>query len=64
MTSTTGKRTTMKHTLTPFALFWAFAAQAHEGHGLPGAHWHATDVAGFIAAAVAAAAFLWWRGRK
>jgi Co/Zn/Cd efflux system component len=54
----------MKHTLTLFALLWAVAAQAHDGHGLQGAHWHATDVAGFVVAVVAAAAFLWWRGRK
>jgi hypothetical protein len=42
-------------------------ALAHEGHGLPGPHhWHASDVAGFVVAAVAAvaAAALWWRGRK
>ncbi len=29
----------------------ACAAQAHEGHGLFGAHWHATDALGFVAAA-------------
>jgi hypothetical protein len=34
-------------------------AAAHEGHGETGAHWHATDIWGFIAlAAIAAAAFL------
>jgi hypothetical protein len=54
----------MKHALTLSALSWALAAQAHEGHGLQGAHWHATDVVGFVAAAVAVAAVLWWRGRK
>ena len=54
----------MKHLLNLFALFWAVAAQAHQGHGLSGAHWHATDVAGFVVAAVAAGAYLWWRGRK
>jgi hypothetical protein len=41
------------------------AAWAHEGHGLDGAHWHATDAWGFVVAAVAAAAaVVWWRGRK
>lgn len=40
-------------------------ALAHEGHGLPGhAHWHATDVLGFVALAVGAGALIWWRGRK
>ncbi len=27
-------------------------ARAHEGHGLEGAHWHASDSWGFIALAV------------
>ena len=54
----------MKHLLTLLTLFWVAAVRAHDGHGLPGTHWHATDVAGFIAVAVAAGAYLWWRGRK
>ena len=35
---------------------------AHEGHGLAGAHWHASDAWGYvvIAACVAAA---WWASR-
>jgi hypothetical protein len=42
-----------------------FAASAHEGHGLPGArHWHATDAFGLVLVVVAAAALLWWRGRR
>jgi hypothetical protein len=47
-------------------LLAALTAHAHTGHGLPGAsHWHASDAWGFVAvAAVAAAAALWWRGRK
>ena len=39
-------------------------AHAHGGHGLSGAHWHATDVFGFVVAVAAVAAVLWWRGRK
>jgi len=40
-------------------------ALAHEGHGLAGhAHWHATDVLGFVAVALAVGALIWWRGRK
>ena len=30
-------------------------AFAHEGHGLGGTHWHATDTLGFVAAGVAIA---------
>ncbi len=35
-------------------------ASAHEGHGLFGSHWHATDTAGWIAALVAVAVGLWF----
>lgn len=38
-------------------------AQAHDGHGLPGAHWHATDVLGFVAVAAVVAAMIWF-GRQ
>lgn len=34
-------------------------AQAHEGHGLLGAHWHATDVLGFIVVAVLVGVAIW-----
>ncbi|MFT7402753.1 MAG: hypothetical protein ACI83N_002357 [Hydrogenophaga sp.] len=34
-------------------------ALAHEGHGLFGSHWHATDVLGFVAAAAAVALAIW-----
>jgi hypothetical protein len=54
----------MKHFLIPPAVLWTTAALAHEGRGLVGAHWHATDVAGFVIAAVAVAALVWWRGKK
>lgn len=41
------------------------SAWAHEGHGLPGmAHWHGTDVLGFLAVAAGAAAVAWFRGGK
>lgn len=40
-------------------------ALAHEGHGLPGAaHWHATDVLGFVAVAALVAGVIWFKGRK
>jgi hypothetical protein len=40
-------------------------AWAHEGHGMPGfAHWHASDVLGFVAVAGVIAAFIWFKGGK
>ncbi|MFM8865867.1 MAG: hypothetical protein ACKOFG_13380 [Limnohabitans sp.] len=40
-----------------------WGASAHEGHGLLGsAHWHATDVLGFVGVALVAAA-VWFIGR-
>ena len=37
-------------------------ALAHEGHGLSGAHWHATDTVGLLIV-VALAAAAWWSSR-
>ena len=37
----------------------ANAAFAHEGHGLAGLHWHATDASGFVAVAGMIAAAIW-----
>lgn len=34
-------------------------ALAHDGHGLAGSHWHATDVHGFVLVAVLAAIAVW-----
>ena len=34
-------------------------ALAHEGHGLGGTHWHASDVLGFVVGAVVVAALIW-----
>ncbi|WP_180682086.1 hypothetical protein [Tepidicella baoligensis] len=46
--------------LTALPTLLATAAHAHEGHGLLGAHWHATDVLGFIGLAVAVGAAIWF----
>ncbi len=58
----------MKQTRAPWftlaGLMTAAAAQAHEGHGLEGAHWHATDAWGWVALAAAAAALLWFLRRR
>jgi hypothetical protein len=32
---------------------------AHDGHGLTGTHWHATDLWGFVAMAVLVAIVIW-----
>ena len=40
------------------------AAFAHDGHGMAGAHWHATDAWGWLALAAVVAAALWAARRK
>ena len=45
------------------AASWAGVATAHAGHGLSGAHWHATDAWGFAIAGVQAAMAIWWSRR-
>ena len=43
----------------------ATATFAHNGHGLVGTHWHATDVLGFVAAALVVGVAVWLsRGGK
>jgi drug/metabolite transporter (DMT)-like permease len=61
--------TTMKQLRTlPLLLTSTLAclpAWAHEGHGMPGfAHWHASDVLGFVAVLGAIAAVIWFKGGK
>jgi hypothetical protein len=36
------------------------AAFAHDGHGLAGMHWHATDTWGFVTVAVMIAVAIWF----
>ena len=53
---------TMPRLISLFALL-PWLAQAHEGHGMEGAaHYHATDVWGFVALA-GVVAVMWWIGR-
>jgi hypothetical protein len=55
----------MKRLLMSCALYATpWLAYAHEGHGLPGAHWHATDAWGYVALAVIAAVSVWFSRRK
>ena len=67
--TSTASSTTMKQLRTlPLLLTSAMAslpALAHEGHGMPGfAHWHASDVLGFVAVVGALAAVIWFKGGK
>ena len=39
-------------------------AFAHDGHGLTGAHWHATDSWGWLALAAVVATAVWAARRK
>ena len=48
-----------KSLLTTVLASSAIAAQAHEGHGLFGSHWHATDALGFVAAAALVVVAIW-----
>jgi hypothetical protein len=51
----------MKHAITLITTLGAVSAQAHDGHGLWGAHWHTSDGMGFVIAAfaVVVGAALW-----
>ncbi len=40
------------------------SAHAHEGHGMPGSHWHATDAVGFGLLLLLVGGVMWWRGRR
>jgi hypothetical protein len=43
----------------------AKTAMAHDGHGLGGSHWHATDVGGFVVVAAVIGLAIWFsRGDK
>ncbi|MBA2964917.1 MULTISPECIES: hypothetical protein [Ramlibacter] len=50
---------------TALAALVCLPALAHDGHGLAGSHWHATDSAGLLLVAALAALALWFsRGGK
>jgi len=53
----------MKNTLTLTTALVTLPALAHEGHGLFGSHWHASDTLGFVAVAALAGLVIWF-GRK
>ena len=49
----------MKHLTAFAAAFATLPALAHEGHGLFGSHWHATDALGFVGVAALIGLALW-----
>ena len=49
----------MKKLLTLTAALPTLPAWAHEGHGLFGSHWHATDALGFVALGALVALAVW-----
>ena len=51
----------MKTALTGSLAALPLVVLAHDGHGLSGPHWHASDLWGLVALGVVAAAALWWR---
>jgi hypothetical protein len=58
------KRTMNKHFSALMLVACASLAQAHEGHGLPGAsHWHASDAALLLAVVAAVGLWLARRGK-
>lgn len=42
---------------------WPFAVFAHDGHGLSGSHWHASDTWGLVVLAVGLALVVGLSGR-
>ena len=52
----------MKHLLIPTLASSALPALAHDGHGLFGSHWHASDALGFVVAGLLVLAV--WAARK
>jgi len=50
---------TSRKPLVVAAAFSTLPALAHDGHGLFGSHWHATDALGFVAVGVLIALAVW-----
>lgn len=54
----------MTRLATLISLAIAAPAFAHEGHGAPSTHWHATDTWGFVVTLVLVGAAVWFSRRK
>ncbi|MEO5670897.1 MAG: hypothetical protein ABIR26_09435 [Ramlibacter sp.] len=53
-------RNSLTRVLPGVALWFGTAgAFAHDGHGMQGSHWHATDVSGFVLVVVLATLAIW-----
>ena len=52
-------KTVVNKALAASALFLPALAPAHDGHGLTGLHWHASDTWGFVVVVALAAAAVW-----
>ena len=50
---------TIKFIAACTSILGATSVFAHEGHGLAGVHWHATDTWGFVAVAAMVAIAIW-----
>jgi hypothetical protein len=50
----------MKRFLVPMLTAVSLPALAHEGHGLFGSHWHATDALGFVIVGALIALAVWF----
>lgn len=53
------KKLTTQFTAACAGFMGAPTVFAHDGHGPSGAHWHATDVWGFVAVAAMIAVAIW-----
>jgi len=49
----------MRRTTTSLLALWTASGHAHDGHGLTGSHWHASDAWGFVTLAVLVAVAVW-----
>ncbi len=49
----------LSKSVTAATAFATLPAFAHEGHGLFGSHWHATDALGFVAVAALVGVAIW-----
>lgn len=57
-------KSVVNRSLLATALMLPALALAHDGHGLAGLHWHASDTWGFVAVVALAAAVWMSRGGK